>query len=139
MLFNICLFAVTAGEGIRELGRSLTSQGQYLESHAVQALALETAEAYAELLHAKIRGMWGFADPVDMTMTQRFQAKYRGKRYSYGYPACPELSEQDKLFSLINPGRIGIHLTDEHMMDPEASVSAIVFHHPDAKYFAVNN
>ena len=70
-------------------------------------------------------------------MMERFQAKYRGKRYSFGYPACPSLSDQTKLFQLLRPEEIGVHLTEGDMMEPEASVSAIAFHHPKASYFSV--
>jgi 5-methyltetrahydrofolate--homocysteine methyltransferase len=134
---TLCAFVTTAGEGIRERAQALKEQGQYLKSHVLQALALETAEAAAEWLHARIRTMWGFPDPTDMTMTQRFQAKYRGKRYSFGYPACPRLDDQAELFRVLEPARIGVQLTEGFMMDPEASVSALAFHHPDAAYFAV--
>jgi 5-methyltetrahydrofolate--homocysteine methyltransferase len=72
-----------------------------------------------------------------MTMLERFQAKYRGKRYSFGYPACPRLDDQATLWKLLEPNEIGVQLTDGFMMDPEASVSAIVFHHPQATYFSV--
>ncbi|MHC4937413.1 MAG: methionine synthase [Planctomycetota bacterium] len=133
---SLCLFAVTAGDGVREAAERLKDAGDFLKSHALQALALETAEAAAEWLHAKLRGQWGFADPATMTMTERFQAKYRGKRYSFGYPACPDLAQQRPLFGLLRPEEIGIRLTDGDMMDPEASVSALVFHHPDASYFS---
>ncbi len=70
-------------------------------------------------------------------MMDRFQAKYRGKRYSPGYPACPDLALQRTLFRLVDASSIGVSLTDGDMMDPEASVSAMVFHHPAARYFAV--
>jgi 5-methyltetrahydrofolate--homocysteine methyltransferase len=70
-----------------------------------------------------------------MTMRDRFQAKYRGLRVSFGYPACPDLEDQAKLFALLHPEDIGVQLTEGYMMDPEASVSALVFHHPEADYF----
>ena len=133
---HVAFLVTTAGEGIREHAEKLKDEGRYLMSHALHALALETAEAAAEWVHARIRTMWGFPDPASMTMTQRFQAKYRGKRYSFGYPACPDLSDQEKLWSLLDPDHIGVSLTEGHMMDPEASVSALVLHHPDAKYFS---
>lgn len=136
---SVALFVVTVGKGVREMAENLKSRGLYLDSHALQALALESAEAYAEYLHSLLRKSWGFADPLDMTMMQRFQAKYRGKRYSFGYPACPNLEDQSKLFDLLKPERIGVQLTDGFMMDPEASVSAIVFHHPAATYFSVGD
>jgi 5-methyltetrahydrofolate--homocysteine methyltransferase len=68
-------------------------------------------------------------------MADRFRARYRGKRYSFGYPACPNLEDQAGLFKLLRPERIGVSLTEGFMMEPEASVSALVFHHPDARYF----
>lgn len=134
---NLALFVVTVGQGIRELAEELKQSGDYLKSHIIQALALESAEAYAELLHAHIRSAWGFIDQPEMTMMERFQAKYRGKRYSFGYPACPRLEDQQILWKALNPDEIGVRLTEGFMMDPESSVSAIVFHHPEATYFSV--
>ena len=133
---HTAMFVTTAGEGIRERAEVLKEEGQYLRSHVLQALALETAEAAAEWLHTKLRGLWGFPDPPEQTMLQRFQGKYRGKRYSFGYPACPNLDDQTQLFQLLKPEEIGVNLTDGFMMEPEASVSALVFHHPDAVYFS---
>jgi 5-methyltetrahydrofolate--homocysteine methyltransferase len=134
---NICLFVTTAGEGVRERVEQLKAAGRYVLSHALGALAYEMAEAMAEWLHSRIRAMWGFADPTDMTIADRFRARYRGRRYSFGYPACPNLEDHQQLFRLLRPEDIGVRLTDIHMMDPEASVSALVFHHPDAEYFDV--
>ncbi|ESU33674.1 5-methyltetrahydrofolate--homocysteine methyltransferase [Bacillus sp. 17376] len=133
----IGMFAVTAGAGIRQAAEQLKNEGRFLESHALQALALESAEGYAELIHRQIRDRWGFPDTPDMTMKDRFAAKYQGQRFSFGYPACPDLEDQRKLFNLIKPEDIGIHLTDGSMMEPEASVTAIVFSHPEARYFNV--
>ncbi len=133
------MFITSVGKGVRELSESLKNRGDYLKSHILQALAIETAEAYAEFLHSQIRRGWGWADPVGMTMMERFQAKYQGKRYSFGYPACPRLDDQRILFDLLQPEEIGVQLTDGFMMDPEASVSAIVFHHPGATYFSVGS
>jgi 5-methyltetrahydrofolate--homocysteine methyltransferase len=134
---SVALLVTTAGESVRQRAEELKAAGEYLLCHALQALAVETAEAAAEWLHRKIREGWGFPDPPELTMTDRFQARYRGKRYSFGYPACPELSDQAKLFDLLPGGRIGVELTDGFMMDPEASVSALVVHHPQARYFSV--
>lgn len=135
---NVAMFVVTAGSGIRELSESLKAKGEFLKMHAVQALALETAEGYAELLHTQLRSMWGTPDRQDMTMLERFRAEYSGKRYSFGYPACPRLEDQSKLFAALRPEEIGVQLTDGCMMEPEASVSAIAFHHPQASYFSVS-
>ncbi|MDR7000583.1 methionine synthase [Neobacillus niacini] len=130
-------FTVTAGRGIREKADQFKAEGRFLESHALQALALESAEGFAELIHRQMRDRWGFPDPLDFTMQDRFAAKYPGQRYSFGYPACPDLEDQKKLFKLIQPEEIGIELTDGCMMEPEASVSAMVFAHPEARYFNV--
>ncbi|OIK09553.1 methionine synthase [Bacillus sp. MUM 116] len=130
-------FTVTAGRGIREKADQFKAEGRFLESHALQSLALESAEGFAELIHRQMRDRWGFPDPLDFTMQDRFAAKYQGQRFSFGYPACPDLEDQKKLFKLIQPEEIGIELTDGCMMEPEASVSAIVFAHPEARYFNV--
>jgi 5-methyltetrahydrofolate--homocysteine methyltransferase len=134
---HIALFVVTAGAGIRERAETEKAAGNYLFSHGLQALALETAEACAEWLHRRIREDWGFPDPPSMTMPERFTSRYRGKRYSFGYPACPNLEDQAGIWMLLRPEEIGVHLTEGMMMDPEASVSALVFHHPDCTYFSV--
>lgn len=128
---------VTAGHGIRERSEEMKASGDYLRSHALQSLALETAEALAERVHHIMRDTWGFPDPHDMTMKQRHGARYQGIRVSYGYPACPDLEYQAPLFELMKPEDIGVQLTDGFMMEPEASVSAMVFAHPQAQYFNV--
>ena len=132
---SVALFVVTCGLGVRALATAYKDAGAYVRSHAIQALAIELAEAYAEKLHQDLRACWGFPDPPEMTMRDRFQAKYRGLRVSFGYPACPDLEDQAKLFTLLHPEDIGVQLTEGYMMDPEASVSALVFHHPEADYF----
>jgi 5-methyltetrahydrofolate--homocysteine methyltransferase len=131
----VALFAVTCGSGVRERAEEWKRGGQYVRSHALQALAIESAEAFAEMLHARLRTLWGFPDPVDLSLADKFKAHYRGLRVSFGYPACPNLADQAPLFELLQPADIGLALTDGLMMDPEASVSALVFHHPEAKYF----
>ncbi|HEX6900312.1 MAG TPA: methionine synthase [Thermoanaerobaculia bacterium] len=134
---HVALFVTTAGEGVRERVEDWKARGEYLKSHAFAALALETAEAAAEYLHACIRKYWGFADPEELVLEDKLAARYRGKRYSFGYPACPDLAFQRELFKALQPEEIGVHLTEGDMMEPEASVSALVFHHPDARYFGV--
>jgi 5-methyltetrahydrofolate--homocysteine methyltransferase len=134
---HLALFVVTAGEGIRERSEKAKQAGYYFKSHGLQALAIESAEACAEWLHRRIREDWGFPDSPEMTMAQRFTSRYRGKRYSFGYPACPDLEDQAGLWKLLRPEEIGVQLTEGFMMDPEASVSALVFHHPDCTYFSV--
>jgi 5-methyltetrahydrofolate--homocysteine methyltransferase len=136
---HLALFVVTAGEGVRERGEKAKNEGYYFKSHGLQALAIESAEACAEWLHRRIREDWGFPDPTEITMPQRFTSRYRGKRYSFGYPACPDLEDQAGLWKLLRPEEIGVQLTEGYMMDPEASVSALVFHHPDCTYFSVGD
>ncbi len=131
----IGLFCVTAGDGVREQARHWLDDGEYLKAHAIQALALETAEAFAERLHARMRAHFGVVE--DLTKKEMWQARYEGRRYSFGYPACPDLEDQRKLWRLLRPEEIGVQLTEGDMMDPEASVSAIVFHHPDAEYYTL--
>ncbi len=136
---HVALFVVTAGEGVRERAEAAKNAGYYFLSHGLQALAIEAAEACAEWLHRRIREDWGFPDPVGITMGQRFTSRYRGKRYSFGYPACPELADQAGIWKLLKPEEIGVELTEGFMMDPEASVSAVVFIHPDCTYFGVGD
>lgn len=128
---------VTAGHGVREYAQRLKEQGKFLESHAFQATALELAEGFAERIHQEMRDHAGYPDATDFTMRDRFAAKYQGQRFSFGYPACPNLEDQEKLFKLLRPEDIGVELTEGFMMQPEASVSAMVFNHPDARYFNV--
>ena len=132
---HLAMFVVTAGAGIREKSEEWKNAGEYLKAHGLQALAIETAEGCAEWLHRRIREDWGFPDPPTMTMHDRFTSHYRGKRYSFGYPACPNLDDQAGLWKLLRPEEIGVELTEGMMMEPEASVSALVFHHPDCAYF----
>ncbi|MFB8375880.1 methionine synthase [Paenibacillus taichungensis] len=129
---------VTAGHGVRELSTAWKEQGDYLRSHALQSVALEVAEGLAERVHHMMRDIWGFPDPAQMTMKQRHGARYQGIRVSFGYPACPDLEDQGPLFKLLQPEDIGVELTEGFMMEPEASVSAMVFSHPQAKYFNVD-
>ena len=132
----VCLFVTSIGSGVRDLAEQWKVEGKFLDSHVLQALALEGAEAFAEVLHQQVRQMWGFGDPPDITYTDLFRTQYHGRRYSFGYPACPRLEDQEQLFRLLDvTANVGVELTEGYMMDPESSVSAMVFHHPDAKYF----
>ncbi len=133
-------FVTTVGPGVRALADEWKDAGQYLDSHILQVLALEGAEGFAELLHGRMRAMWGFPDPADVSKTDLFRAEYRGKRYSFGYPACPRLEDQQALWRLLRPAQtLGVNLTEEMMMEPEGSVSALVFHHPQARYFNLSD
>ena len=92
-------------------------------------------EALAELWHRRIREEWGFADEDGPTLTGLFKQQYRGSRYSWGYPACPDLDDQTKVAELLEIERIGVSLTEEFHLVPEQSTSAIIVPHPEAKYF----
>jgi len=133
----VAMFVTTCGEGVRARATELKDRGEYVLSHTLQSLAIETAEAFAEKLHRDLREQWGIADPPSMAMADRLKARYQGIRVSFGYPACPDLADQEKLWRLLKPEAIGVKLTEGHMMDPEASVSALVFHHSQARYFNV--
>lgn len=135
---HLVLFVATAGACVLEQSEQWKRAGEFFKAHAIQALAIETAEATAEWLHRRIREDWGFPDPPTLTMHDRFTSKYRGKRYSFGYPACPNLDNQQGVWKLLDPDQIGVRLTDGMMMEPEASVSALVFHHPDCAYFSAD-
>jgi 5-methyltetrahydrofolate--homocysteine methyltransferase len=135
---HLGMFVVTAGEQVRLHSEEAKQRGEFLLAHAMQALAIETAEACAEWLHRRLREDWGFPDAPTMTMHERFTSRYRGKRYSFGYPACPNLDDQQGMWKLLQPEEISVELTEGMMMDPEASVSALVFHHPDCAYFTAD-
>ncbi len=132
---TIAMFAVSTGYGVREASARFKEAGDYFSFHALQALAVEAAEATAEMLHQKIRGLWGIQE--DLSFKDLVQTRYQGIRLSFGYPACPDLEDQRLLFRLLKPQDVGIELTENMMMEPEGSVSALVFSHPDAKYFSV--
>jgi len=130
------MFVTSIGNGVRGLAEKWMAEGQFLNAHILQALALESAEAFAELLHQQIRQMWGLGDSAGTTPQDLFRTQYKGKRFSFGYPACPRLEDQEQLFRLLDvSANLDVELTEGYMMDPESSVSALVFHHPDAKYF----
>ncbi|MCX8056457.1 MAG: B12-binding domain-containing protein [Ignavibacteria bacterium] len=136
--FDVVAFhVVTVGEKATEHSQYLYSSDQYSDYLFFHGLSVEAAEALAEYWHKKIREelMIDYADAKDLK--KLFQQGYRGSRYSFGYPACPNLEDQVKLFKLLNPERIGVTLTDGFQMVPEQSTSAIIIHHPEAKYFTI--
>jgi len=133
---TVAMFAVTSGNRVRDLALKFKDEGEFFKSHAIQALAVETAEAMAEWLHQKIREGWGIEE--DLSLKDLVQTKYQGIRFSFGYPACPDLEDQQIIFDLLKPEEVGIQLTESFMMEPEGSVSAIVFSHPQGKYFSVD-
>lgn len=128
---------VTVGEEVSVQERKLFKDGNYQDYLYTHGMGVETAEALAEYWHRQVRIEMGIADMEPEEMRLLFSAKYHGSRYSFGYPACPNLDDQAKLFELLEPQDIGIELSSEFMLVPEQSTSAIIVHHPDAKYFNV--
>jgi len=128
---------VTVGNEIPKYERKLFEAGDYRNYLFAHGMGVESAEALAEYWHRQVRHELGIDADEPQEMKLLFAAKYHGTRYSFGYPACPNLEDQAKLFQLLDPKIIGIELTEEFMMNPEQSTSAIIFHHKDAKYFNI--
>lgn len=128
---------VTVGAQASEFAAKLFEANNYSDYLYFHGLSVETAEALAEYWHRQIRAELRINSSDDPDTRKIFQQVYRGSRYSFGYPACPYLEDQSKLFELLEPERIGVSLTDEFHLIPEQSTSAIIVHHPEAKYFNV--
>jgi 5-methyltetrahydrofolate--homocysteine methyltransferase len=128
---------VTVGSEATKLERELFANGDFQDYLFVHGMSVETAEGLAEYWHRQVRIEMGIADHEPDEMRLLFSAKYHGARYSFGYPACPNLEDQAKLFELLSPQDIGLELSEEFMLIPEQSTSAIIVHHPDAKYFNI--
>jgi 5-methyltetrahydrofolate--homocysteine methyltransferase len=126
---------VTIGDEASEHERELFAADKYQDYLLLHGLSVEMAEALAELWHRRIREEWGFADEDGPTLAGLFRQQYRGSRYSWGYPACPDLEDQVKVAELLDIERIGVTLTEEFHLVPEQSTSAIIVPHPEAKYF----
>lgn len=133
----LALHCVTMGKRASEEAMKLFQANDYANYLYLHGLGVETAEALAEFWHKRIRQELGIAGEDSPKVKELFTQHYRGSRYSFGYPACPDMSDQDKLWKLIDPTRIGCVLTENWQIDPEQSTSAIVVHHPEAKYFNV--
>ncbi|AIE87364.1 vitamin B12 dependent-methionine synthase activation domain-containing protein [Fimbriimonas ginsengisoli] len=134
---TVAFHVVTVGGDTSVLERSLFDRGDYQDYLYVHGMGVETAEALAEYWHRQIRLEMGIGDQEPEEMRLLFSARYHGARYSFGYPACPNLEDQAKLFDLLRPEEIGLELSEEFMLVPEQSTSAIIVHHPDAKYFNI--
>ena len=128
---------VTMGPKLSEEARRLFEANEYQEYLFVHGFGVECAEGLAELWHKRMRAELGIGGDDSPRIRELFTQKYRGSRYSFGYPACPEMSDQEKLFRLLEPKRIGCRLTENWQIDPEQSTSALIVHHPQAKYFNV--
>jgi 5-methyltetrahydrofolate--homocysteine methyltransferase len=133
----VAFHCVTMGDEVSRRARGLFERNEYTEYLYLHGMGVECAEALAELWHKRIRAELGIGHDDSPVVRELFTQKYRGSRYSFGYPACPDMSHQEKLFRLLRPERIGCVLTENWQIDPEQSTSAIVVHHPEAKYFTV--
>jgi 5-methyltetrahydrofolate--homocysteine methyltransferase len=122
----VALQAVTAGDEVTELMARLEAEGEFAEQLFVHGLGVQTAEGMAEWLHARVRSELGI-EPT------------QGRRYSWGYPACPEQSEHEKVFRLLDAPSIGLRLSGGYAVEPEQSTLAIVAHHPQAVYFGMKS
>jgi 5-methyltetrahydrofolate--homocysteine methyltransferase len=133
----IGLQVVTVGQRASEVARDWFEDNRYQDYLYLHGISVEMAEALAEYTHKRIRAELGFAGEDDRDMEKMLSQSYRGSRYSFGYPACPVIEDQDKLLRLLGAERIGVTLSDEHQLHPEQSTSAIVVLNPKAKYFSV--
>ncbi len=132
------LSLVTIGARASVETQRLFEGGEYTKYLYLHGLSVETAEALAEYHHRTMRQELGIAGEDSPHIRDLFHQKYRGSRYSFGYPACPNLEDQTKLFALLHPEEnVGVRLTSGFLLEPEQSTSAIVVHHPAAKYFVV--
>ncbi len=129
------LSCVTMGSKVSKVAQKLFTDDSYQEYLFVHGMGVECAEALAELWHKRMRDELGISGGDSPHIRELFSQKYRGSRYSFGYPACPDMSHQEKLFRLLKPEHIGCELTENWQIDPEQSTSAIIVHHPEAKYF----
>jgi 5-methyltetrahydrofolate--homocysteine methyltransferase len=134
----VAFHLVTMGRRASEYSQELFKADNYTEYLFFHGLSVESAEALAELWHKRIREELGIADADAKDLNKLFRQAYQGSRFSFGYPACPNLEDQAKLFELLDPARIDVELTEEFQLDPEQSTSAIIVHHEEAKYFSID-
>ena len=134
----VAFHLVTMGRRASEYSQELFKSDNYSDYLYFHGLSVEGAEALAELWHKHIRQELGIADKDAQNLNELFRQGYQGSRFSFGYPACPNLEDQTKLFELLDPSRIDVELTEEFQLDPEQSTSAIIVHHPEARYFSID-
>jgi 5-methyltetrahydrofolate--homocysteine methyltransferase len=134
----IAFHVVTMGQSVSEATAELFARNEYREYLELHGLSVQLTEALAEYWHGRIRNELGISASDDKGLQGILDQGYQGSRYSFGYPACPDLSAQVALCELLDPQRIGVELSEEHQLHPEQSTSAIIVHHPEAKYFNAN-
>jgi 5-methyltetrahydrofolate--homocysteine methyltransferase len=133
----VAFHIVTMGQRVSDVTAALFAENKYQEYLLVHGLGVEMAEALAEYWHHRIREEWGFADEDGPNLAGLFRQQYRGGRYSWGYEACPDLEDNERVAKLLGAERIGIEVSEEtgFQYQPEQTTSAIICHHPKAKYF----
>lgn len=131
----VAFHVVTMGESVSQATAALFEQNSYREYLELHGLSVQLTEALAEHWHTRVRSELEFGAEDSDTLAEILDQGYRGSRYSFGYPACPDLEQQVQLCELLEPERIGVNLSDEFQLHPEQSTSAIIAHHPEAKYF----
>jgi len=137
-VYDVAAFSVvTAGRRVSEVAREWFAADRYQDYLHLHGLGVESAEALAEYIHKQIRVEWGIAGSDARERQEIFKQHYQGSRYSFGYPACPRLEDQLKLWPLLEPGRIGVTLSEEFQLEPEQTTTALITHHRQAKYFNV--
>ena len=134
----LALQLVTVGDRSTEIAEGLRAENRYQDYLYLHGFGVESAEGLAEMWHKRVRQELGFGSEDDSDTRKIFQQHYRGSRYSFGYPACPNLEDRAKIVQLLKPEEIGVHLSENYMLVPEQSTDAIVAHHPQAKYFDVD-
>jgi 5-methyltetrahydrofolate--homocysteine methyltransferase len=128
---------VTAGAHVDEVTSELFAANKYRDYMELNGLVMQLTESLAEYWHSRMRADLGFASEEPADLAGMFKLGYRGARFSLGYPACPEMEDRRKVVELLKPERMGVVLSEELQLHPEQSTDAIVFHHPEAKYFSV--
>jgi 5-methyltetrahydrofolate--homocysteine methyltransferase len=134
---SVGFMAVTMGYEVSRRAKEFFENGKYTDYLYLHGLGVESAEALAEYWHKRMRSLWGIGQEDAAEVQKLFKLHYRGCRYSFGYPACPDLEDQAKLFTLLQAERIGLALSEQFQLEPEQSTTALVVHHPEAKYFNV--
>lgn len=132
---NIAFHIVTMGNRISEAANELFAANNYRDYMELHGLSVQLTEALAEYWHARVRSEWGINAGDSPDLARILKQEYQGERYSFGYPACPDLEQQTLLCALLKPERVGVELSEEFQLHPEQSTSAVIFHHPEAAYF----
>jgi 5-methyltetrahydrofolate--homocysteine methyltransferase len=131
----VAFHLVTMGSRVAEQTAKLYAANAYRDYLELHGLSVQLTEALAEMWHARVREELGFGTDDDPDLDAILRQGYRGSRYSFGYPACPDLADRVKVVELLEPGRIGVELSEELQLHPEQSTDALIVHHPEAKYF----